>query len=305
MKGKDLLGLKDKTKEEIEEILSEAATMKKHITDKTKKLPYLNNKSVVNLFYENSTRTSLSFETAAKMMSAVACNMSVANSSVSKGENLIDTGKTIDAMGFDIIVIRHNMSGAPALLAKTVKAGVINAGDGQNEHPTQALLDMYTMKERFGALKGLKVAIVGDVKHSRVARSNIWGLDKMGTKVFAAGPQTLMPAEIEKMPVKITTVEEAVKGADVVMGLRLQLERMAGGLIPSVAEYSKFYGLNKNLLKLAAKNAVVLHPGPVNRGIEITTELCDSSESLINTQVTNGLAVRMALLHLLTRGEQK
>jgi aspartate carbamoyltransferase catalytic subunit len=223
---------------------------------------------------------------------------------VSKGETLIDTGKTIDMMAPDVIVIRHNMSGAPHLLAKNVKASVINAGDGMNEHPTQALLDMMTIIEKKGSLEGLKVAIIGDVSHSRVARSNIWGMTKMGAEVCVAGPSTLIPPGIEKMGVKaFSTVQEALIDADVVMGLRIQLERQKNALFPSVREYSKFFGLNEKRLKLAKSDAIILHPGPVNRGVEFTSDIVDHDRSFIDEQVTNGVAVRMAILYLLTRRE--
>ncbi len=222
--------------------------------------------------------------------------------SVQKGETLIDTGKTIDSMGSDVIIIRHPMSGAPHLLAKNVKASVINAGDGTNEHPTQALLDMFTIIEKKGSLKGLKIAIVGDILHSRVARSNIWGMTKLGAEVNISGPATLLPPGIEKLGVNVfSTVQEALLDADVVMGLRIQLERQKKGLFPSIREYSRFFGLDEKRLKLAKEDALVLHPGPVNRGVELSSAVMDGEQSLINEQVTNGVAIRMALLYLLTR----
>ena len=302
LKGKDLLGLKDISAEEIEYILEMAKTMKMILTTGNKKTPHLQGKSIVTLFYENSTRTRLSFELASKYMGASSANISSAGSSVAKGENLIDTGKTIDRMGTDVIVIRHPMAGAPLLLAKNVNSSVINAGDGFNEHPTQALLDIFTIKEIKGDLKDLKVAIIGDIYHSRVARSNIWGMIKLGANVSVAGPSTMMPPFIEQLGVKAyTTVQEALIDADVVMGLRLQLERQKKGLFPSIREYSRFFGLDEKRLRLAKDDAIILHPGPVNRGIEFTSSVIDGDKSFINTQVTNGVAIRMALLYLLTR----
>lgn len=302
LKSKDLLGLKDLTSEEIEHILNTARTMKLIVTYKNKKTPHLQGKSIITLFYENSTRTRLSFELASKYMSASAANVSASSSSVSKGETLIDTGKTIDMMGTDVVIIRHPMSGAPHLLARNINASVINAGDGMNEHPTQALLDMFTIIEKKGSLKGLKVAIIGDVYHSRVARSNIWGMTKLGAEVCVAGPSTLLPPEIEKTGVKaFNTVQEALIDADVVMGLRIQLERQKKGLFPSIREYSRFFGLDEKRLKLAKEDALVMHPGPVNRGVELSSSVVDGDKSLINEQVQNGVAVRMALLYLLTR----
>lgn len=299
---KDLLGLKELDAEEIVKILDVAKEMKKILVQGVKKLPHLQNKSMVSLFYENSTRTRMSFELAGKFLSASVSNIAVATSSVQKGETLIDTGKTLDALMTDVIVIRHNCSGAPHLLAKNVKASVLNAGDGMNEHPTQALLDMFTMQERFGELKGLKVAIVGDIKHSRVARSNIIGLSKLGAEVCISAPKTLLPYDIDKMGAKVTTLNNSIDGADVVMGLRMQLERQQSGLIPSRKEYGKFYGLNAENLKRAKESALLMHPGPINRGVELTSEIADCEQSVINEQVTNGVAVRMAVLFLLTRG---
>lgn len=302
LKSKDLLGLRDLTADEIEYILNTARTMKLIVTSKNKKTPHLQGKSIITLFYENSTRTRLSFELASKYMSASAANVSASSSSVSKGETLIDTGKTIDMMGTDVVIIRHPMSGAPHLLAKNIDASVINAGDGMNEHPTQALLDMFTIIEKRGTLKGLKVAIIGDVYHSRVARSNIWGMTKLGAEVCVAGPSTLLPPEIERTGVRaFNTVQEALIDADVVMGLRIQLERQKKGLFPSVREYSRFFGLDEKRLKLAKEDALIMHPGPVNRGVELSSGVVDGDRSLINEQVQNGVAVRMALLYLLTR----
>lgn len=299
---KDLLGLQTATKEDIDLILDTARSMKVILDSNNKKAPHLQGKSIITLFYENSTRTRLSFELASKYLSAASANISASSSSVSKGETLIDTGRTIDRMGTDLIIIRHPMSGAPHLLAKNVKAAVINAGDGMNEHPTQALLDMFTMIEHKGDLKGLRVAITGDILHSRVARSNIWGLQKMGADVILGAPSTLMPKYIERTGVKIAkTIEEAITGADVVMGLRIQLERQKKGLFPSTREYSKFFGVNDEKLKLAQPDCLVMHPGPVNRGLELTSTVIDGENSTIDEQVTSGVAVRMALLYLMTR----
>ena len=304
MKRKDILGLYDLDAEEIEEILSVGANMKKLLVQNIKKLPHLTGKSVTTLFYENSTRTRCSFELAAKYMGAHVVNISAATSSVQKGETLVDTGKTLDAMKNDVIVIRHPMGGAPKLLAKTVKAHVVNAGDGMNEHPSQALLDFLTMRESFPSFKGLQVAILGDISHSRVAKSNLFGLKKLGADVRLFAPRTLMPTDIDKMGAKVcASREEAVDGADVVMGLRIQLERQHAGNFPSLGEYAKFYGVNEEILKYAKKNALVMHPGPVNRGVELTSGLIDGENSKIEEQVLSGIAVRMAMLFLLTKEE--
>ncbi|AUS96310.1 aspartate carbamoyltransferase [Clostridium thermosuccinogenes] len=302
LESKDLLGLKDLSAEEIMYILDTAKTMKHILTSKNKKAPHLQGKTIVTLFHENSTRTRLSFELASKYLSANTANIAASSSSIAKGETLIDTGRTIDSMGCDVIVMRHPMSGAPHLLARHVKASVINAGDGMNEHPTQALLDMFTIMEKKGTLKGLKVAIIGDIYHSRVARSNIWGMTKLGAEVLVAGPATLLPPGMENMGVKVyNTIQEALIDADVVMGLRIQRERQKSGLFPTLREYSKFFGLDDKRLKFAKDDALVLHPGPVNRGVEFSSGVVDGDQSLINEQVTNGVAVRMALLYLLTR----
>lgn len=304
LKRKDLLGLRDVSAREIESILTTADAMKQVLLSNNKKTPHLQGKSIVTLFYENSTRTRMSFELASKYMSSASANISASASSVQKGETLIDTGVTLDQMGTDVIIIRHPMSGAPALLAKHVRASVINAGDGMNEHPTQALLDMMTMKTHLGGLSGLKVAIVGDVMHSRVARSNIWGLQTMGAKVFLAAPPTLIPVEIEKTGVILApTVEDAVEGADVVMGLRIQRERQQKGLFPSVAEYCDNWELTPGRVALAKPGALVMHPGPMNRGVEIASAVADGGQSVIAEQVQSGVAVRMALLYMLTRRE--
>lgn len=299
----DLLGLKDLSAQQIKNILSHAAEMKKVVLSDSKKIPNLQGKTVVNLFYENSTRTRMSFELAAKYMSANAANISSSGSSVAKGETLLDTAETLDAMGTDILVMRHNMSGAPHLIAPVVKASVINAGDGMNEHPTQALLDMLTMIEHKGHIDGLKVAIIGDISHSRVVRSNIHGLTKLGAEVTLGGPATLIPKDIDKMGVKVfNNVQEAIIDADIVMGLRIQLERQKKGLFPSIREYFRFFGVDESRLKLAKPDAILMHPGPVNRGVELSTSVIDGDKSVITEQVTNGVAVRMAVMDLLVNG---
>lgn len=300
IKRKDLLGLVDASAEEICEILDTAANMKRLLRQGIKKLPHLEGCTVTILFYENSTRTRTSFELAAKYMGATTINIAASSSSVAKGETLIDTGKTLDAMKNDFIIIRHPMGGAPYLLARTVKAGVINAGDGMNEHPTQALLDLCTMREKFGRIEGLKVAILGDIKHSRVAKSNLFALAKLGAEVRMYAPETLIPKGIDRLGAKLcTSREEAVEGADVVMGLRIQLERQQAGNFPSLNEYAEFYGVNERVLSLASPDAIVMHPGPVNRGVELTSDVIDDGKSRIEDQVLSGVAVRMAILFLL------
>ena len=297
---KDLLGLIDATAEEITEILNLAETYKQGILQGKKNYDCLKGKTVTVLFYENSTRTRTSFEQAAKYLGATTINIVAGNSSVAKGETLVDTGKTLDAQKNDFIVMRHPMGGAPYLLAKTVKSGVLNAGDGMNEHPTQALLDMLTMREQFGTLSGLKVAIMGDIKHSRVAKSNLFGLQKMGAEVYMYAPETLIPKGIDKLGAKIcSSREEALENADVVMGLRIQLERQQAGNFPSLGEYAANYGVDEKLFALAKPNAIVLHPGPVNRGVELTGRVIDHERSHIEDQVLSGVAVRMAALTLL------
>lgn len=300
LKRKDLLGLIDLTKEEITEILDVASDMKRHLKDGDKNLPYLKGKTVTILFYENSTRTRTSFELASKYLGATVINIAAGTSSVAKGETLVDTGKTLDAQLNDFLIMRHPMGGAPYLLAKVAKAGVLNAGDGMNEHPTQALLDMLTMREHFGSLEGLKVAIVGDIKHSRVAKSNLFGLKTMGAQVYMYAPQTLIPKDIDKLgAVLCDSKEEALKDADVVMGLRIQLERQQAGNFPTLNEYASFYGVDGKSLKLAKPNAIIMHPGPVNRGVELTGKVIDHEKSRIEEQVFSGIAVRMAVLKLL------
>ncbi len=306
MKRKDLLGLRGVERAEIEEILDTAATLHAIVDSPTKKTPHLNGKSIITLFYENSTRTRMSFELASKYMSGVAANIAASSSSVQKGETLIDTGRTLDRMGTDVLIMRHPMSGAPHLLARHIKAAVINAGDGTNEHPTQALLDMYTMRRRKGGVKGLRVAIVGDVMHSRVARSNVFGLQTMGADVILAGAPTLLPVSrdgvADGLGVRVTDdVDEAVRGADVVMGLRIQLERQERGLFPSAREYIARFGLTPERVALAAPDALVMHPGPMNRGVDISSIVADCEQSVIDEQVTSGVVVRMALLYMMSR----
>lgn len=306
LKSKDLLGLHDLTAEEICEILDGAVETKKFLRGSYRKSDALAGKSLITLFYENSTRTRTSFELAGKYLGATEVNVSVATSSVQKGETLIDTGETLDSMKIDFIAIRHPMAGAPKLLAEHVKASVINGGDGMHEHPTQALLDMFTLKEHFGKIKGLKVAILGDIKHSRVAMSNLYGLSKLGAKVSMYAPATMMPKDLEKLGAHVAkSREEAVEGADAVMGLRIQLERMNGGLFPSLSEYARYYGVNDGVMKYAKPEAIILHPGPVNRGVELTPALIDGDKSYILEQVTNGLAVRMSILKLLAEYREK
>ena len=305
LKRKDLIGLIDATEEEITEILDTAAQMKQHLKDGNKQLPYLRGKTATILFYENSTRTRTSFELAAKYLGATVINIAASSSSVAKGETLVDTGKTLDAQLNDFMIMRHPMGGAPYLLGKVVKAGVLNAGDGMNEHPTQALLDMLTMREHFGSLKGLKVAIVGDIKHSRVAKSNLFGLNAMGAEVRMYAPETLIPKGIDKLGAKLCkSKEETLDGADVVMGLRIQLERQEAGAFPSLGEYAANFGVGEKELALAKPNAIVLHPGPVNRGVELTSAVIDHERSHIEDQVLSGVAVRMAVLALLSKAQE-
>ncbi|MDR9757413.1 MAG: aspartate carbamoyltransferase catalytic subunit [Thermacetogeniaceae bacterium] len=305
-KRKDVLGLEDLTAEEINLILDTAEPMKEIMTRDIKKVPTLRGRSVITLFYEPSTRTRSSFELAAKYLGADTSSIAIANSSVQKGESLRDTAKTLEAMAADVIIIRHNAAGAPHLLARWVSARVINAGDGAHEHPTQALLDMFTIREKKGGFQGLKVAILGDITHSRVARSNIWGLTKMGAEVRVVGPATLIPPEIERLGVKAYhDWEEGLKDVDVINVLRIQLERQKKGLFPSIREYTRLYGLDQRKLQVAKPDVLVLHPGPVNRGIEISPDVQDGPHAAINEQVTNGVAVRMALLYLLMSGGEK
>lgn len=305
LKRKDILGLEEMTAEEIELILSTAASLKEVLSRQIKKVPTLRGRSVVTLFFEPSTRTRVSFETAAKIMSADTSSVAISTSAVVKGESLKDTILTLQAMKPDVFIMRHQASGAPHFVASLVKESVINAGDGMHEHPSQGLLDMMTILEAKGRLDGLTVAIVGDILHSRVARSNLWGLTKMGAKVRLVGPKTLMPPDAASLPAEIyTDMEEGLKGVDVINMLRIQLERMKKGLFPSTREYTRFYGLTKDRLRFAKDDVIVMHPGPMNRGIEIMPDVADSEVSLITDQVTNGVAVRMALLYLLLGGTE-
>lgn len=303
LKRKDILGLQDMTPDEIRLILKTAESNKEIISRPVKKVPILKGKSVCTLFYENSTRTRTSFEYAAKIMSADTTAISVAGSAINKGESFKDTLLTLEALGVDLFVIRHAAGGAPHFAAEIVKSHVINAGDGMHEHPTQGLLDMLTILENKGRFEGLKVLIVGDILHSRVARSNLWGLSKMGAEVRLCGPSTLLPAEVEKLPVNVyTNLDEAIEGVDVVNVLRIQLERMDRGFFPSKREYAERWGVNRERLLRARPDVMVMHPGPMNRGVEITPDVADAEFSVITDQVTNGLAVRMAILYLLLGG---
>jgi aspartate carbamoyltransferase catalytic subunit len=305
LEKKDLLGLRDLSREEIQLILDTSVPMKDVIGRDIKKVPTLRGKAMVTVFYEPSTRTRTSFEIAGKYLSADTVNLAVASSSVQKGESLKDTIKTIEVMGFDLMVMRHAMSGTPHYVARNTNMRVINAGDGANEHPTQALLDMYSIYEKKGTLEGLKVAIVGDILHSRVARSNIYGLSKFGCEIRVAGPSTLIPPGLENLGVKTYySLEQALRGVDVINVLRIQKERQASGLFPSMDEYANLYMLGPEKLKIAGDEVLVLHPGPINRGVEISGELADSSQAYINEQVTNGVAVRMALLFLMMGGSR-
>jgi aspartate carbamoyltransferase catalytic subunit len=305
---KHLLGIRELAAGEITHLLDTADTFRDVSKREIKKVPALRGRTVINLFFEPSTRTRTSFEIAAKRLSADAVNISVSTSSVSKGETLLDTARNLEAMSPDCIVLRHSMAGAPYHLAKICNSSIVNAGDGAHEHPTQALLDALTIRERKGRIDGLSVAIIGDILHSRVARSNIYLLTKLGATVRVAGPGTLVPAEFAELVehgLRIErSVEDAVAGADVVMILRIQRERQDAAFFPSMREYAVHYGLHPEHLKRAAPDAIVMHPGPINRGIEISSEIADGSSSLILDQVTNGVAVRMAVLYLLAGGSR-
>lgn len=303
LKRKDLLTLKELQKEEIELILDTAVSFKEVGSRDIKKVPTLRGKTLVNLFYEPSTRTRTSFELAAKRLSADVINISNSGSSAVKGESLLDTAKNIEAMNADMIVLRHASSGAPYILARHLKSSIINAGDGAHEHPTQGLIDLFTIREKLGKIEGVKVAIVGDITHSRVARSNIAGLTKLGAEVRVVGPPTMIPREIENSGVTVFhDLKKGISGVDVVLMLRLQLERQGKGLFPSIREYSEVYGLNKEKLKWAGPNALVMHPGPVNRDVEVSSEIADGLSSVILEQVSNGIAIRMAVIFLLSGG---
>ncbi len=300
---KHILGLKELTAEEINLVLDTAESMKEVSLRDVKKVPALKGVTVVNLFFEPSTRTRSSFEIAEKRLSADVLNFTPDQSSVVKGETLLDTARNLEAMGATVIVIRHAMSGAPWVLAKELDSSIINAGDGSHEHPSQALLDLFTIREIRKEISGLKVAIVGDILHSRVARSDIWGFMKLGAEVRVVGPPTMIPREIENIDVKIYyNLEEALKGADVVIMLRIQKERLGAELFPSLREYSRFYGLTRERLKLAKEDVILMHPGPINRGIELSSEVADDVHSVILDQVSNGISVRMAMLYLVASG---
>ena len=302
----NLLDLQSVSKEEIEMVLETAKSFKEVSSRDVKKVPTLRGRTVVMLFFEPSTRTRASFELAAKRLSADTISIAADGNSTSKGESVLDTARNIEAMNVDAIVVRHSSSGVPHILAEHLKASIINAGDGCRAHPTQALLDMFTMKEKLGRIEGLKVALIGDIMHSRVARSNIWGLTKLGAEVMVCGPATLIPRGIESLGVKVSyDLCEVIKTCDVLMPLRLQLERQQEKFLPSIREYARKFGIDKAKLKGARKNVMIMHPGPTNRGIELSAEVADGEYSVILDQVTNGVAVRMALLYLLlgTKGK--
>ncbi|HEV8458276.1 MAG TPA: aspartate carbamoyltransferase catalytic subunit [Methylomirabilota bacterium] len=299
-KRKDLLSMQELDAAEITNVLDTAESMREIATREIKKVPTLRGKTVVNLFYESSTRTRTSFEIAGKWLSADVINFSASGSSAEKGESLLDTAKNIEAMSPDVVVVRHKASGTPALLARNLACSVVNAGDGAHEHPTQALLDLLTIRQKKGHLEGLNVTIVGDVAHSRVARSDIHGMRRMGITVTVAGPPTLIPPACQELGVKVSyRLEEAIANSDVIMMLRLQQERMEGGLIPSLREYSRVWGLSLAKLQHCRPDVLIMHPGPVNRGVELAPEVADSQYSVILNQVANGVAVRMAVLYLL------
>ncbi len=302
---KDILGIEQLSVEDIQYILSTARSFKEISTRSIKKVPTLRGKTIVNLFFEPSTRTRVSFEIAAKRMSADTFNISASTSSATKGETLIDTARNLEAMSPDIIIMRHSSSGAPHLLTKHIDAAIINAGDGTHEHPSQGLLDMMTVLEHKGRLADLNIAIVGDISHSRVAHSDIIGFTRMGATVKIAGPRTFIPPGIETLGAQVCrSVAEAVEGADVVMALRIQKERQEDPLIPSLREYATFFGVNKSLLERAQEDVLIMHPGPINRGVEMNPDVADGPGSVIMDQVTNGVAVRMALLYLVMGGEK-
>jgi aspartate carbamoyltransferase catalytic subunit len=304
--SKHLLGLERTSAEDILTILDTAKSFREVLDRPIKRLPTLQGKTVVNLFYEPSTRTRISFELAEKRMSADIVNFSASTSSVKKGETLIDTVKNIEAMKIDMVVVRHSSPGAPHLLARVMDANIINAGDGGHEHPTQALLDMFTIRQKLGELKGKTVALVGDISHSRVAMSNIQGLNKMGAKVIVCGPSTLIPREIEKLNVEVFhNVDEIISKVDVLNILRLQLERQREALFPSLREYHNYFGITRERLEGATRPILIMHPGPMNRGIEISSNVADSEHSVILEQVTNGVAIRMAVLFLLAGGQSE
>lgn len=302
----NIWGIEQLSKQDIQHILDTARSFREISSRPIKKVPTLRGKMVVNLFFEPSTRTRTSFEVAAKRLSADTFNLSMSSSSTNKGETLIDTARNIQAMAPDILIVRHSCSGVPQLLARHVDACIVNAGDGFHEHPSQALLDMLTVQEHKGDLTQLKIAIIGDISHSRVALSNFFGFARMGAKVRVAGPRTFLPAGLEQLGVEVcSSVKEAVDGVDVVLALRIQRERERDSLIPSLREYSRFYGVNKDVLSYAKPDAIVMHPGPVNRGVELAPDVADGERSVILDQVKNGVAVRMALLYLVLGGEKE
>jgi len=300
MIGQDLLGIEQIERDQIERILETAEHMQEIATRDVKKVPTLRGRTVVNLFFEPSTRTQTSFEIAGKRLAADVVNFSASSSSLSKAESLLDTAKTLDAMDPDAVIVRHKVAGVPQRIADVLDAPVINAGDGAHEHPTQALLDMLTVYQEKGRIEGLSVAIIGDIAHSRVARSNIYGFTKLGAEVRVAGPPTMLPPHVEELGVKAyTSLREVLEGVDVVMALRIQNERLGGGIFPSVREYSATFGLDRAKLRFARRDAIVMHPGPVNRGVELSHDLADHRPSVILDQVRNGVALRMALLYLI------
>ena len=301
--GKDLVGLEHLTAEQILAVLDTAEPFKEISERQIKKVPVLRGKTIVNLFFEASTRTRISFEFAEKRLSADTVNVAASTSSVVKGETLVDTARNLEAMRIDMVVMRHGSSGAARFLAERIPSNVINAGDGRHEHPTQGLLDMLTMRDHLGRIEGVKVCIVGDVLHSRVARSNIWGLTKLGAQVAVCGPPTLLPREIEALGVQVfTRIEDAIEWAEVLNVLRLQLERMQAGYVPSLREYNRIFGVTRERVERAPRDLLILHPGPMNRGVEIDSDVADGPHSVILNQVTNGVAVRMAVLYLLAGG---
>jgi aspartate carbamoyltransferase catalytic subunit len=301
--GKDLLTLESLSSEQIRLILDTAEPFKEISERSIKKVPALRGSTIVNLFFENSTRTRISFEFAEKRLSADTVNVSSTGSSVSKGETLVDTARNLEAMRIDMVVIRHGASGAAQFLAERIESNVINAGDGTHEHPTQGLLDLLTLRDRLGDLTGKRICIVGDVLHSRVARSNIWGLKKMGAEVAVCGPRSLLPNAIEEFGVHVfERIEEAIEWSDALNVLRLQFERMTAGYIPSSREYNRVFGVSRERLERAPRDILILHPGPMNRGVEIDSDVADGPHSVILHQVTNGVAIRMAVLYLLAGG---
>jgi aspartate carbamoyltransferase catalytic subunit len=302
--GKDLLGLEPLSSDQIRLVLDTAEPFKEISERAIKKVPTLRGQTIVNLFFESSTRTRISFEFAEKRLSADTVNVAAVGSSVAKGETLVDTARNLEAMRIDMVVIRHSASGAAQFLAERIQSNVINAGDGMHEHPTQGLLDLLTLRDHFGRIEGLRVCLCGDVLHSRVARSNLWGLSKLGAEVAVCGPRSLLPSAIEEFGVLVfNRIEEAIEWADALNVLRLQTERMTAGYIPSLREYNRVFGVSRERLERAPRDVLILHPGPMNRGVEIDSDVADGPHSVILDQVTNGIAVRMAVLYLLAGGQ--